>query len=62
MLKFLEDAVELLKETKKPTKDEVINMTIAVLFIVLIAAVFFAFSDYIFIKLYKFFYNLMSGF
>ncbi len=60
MLRFLEEAVELLRQTKKPTKDEVINMTIAVLVIILIAWLFFAISDLIFINLYSYFYNLMS--
>ena len=61
MLKFFEDAVQLLRETKKPTREEVINMTIAVLVIILIFWVFFWVVDFIFINLYNFFYELMQS-
>ena len=61
MLKFLEEAVEVLRETKKPTKDEVINMTIAVFVIIIIFGIFFALVDWLFINVYNYFYDFMKS-
>jgi len=61
MLKFLEEAVEVLKETKKPTKDEVTNMAIAVFVIIVIFGIFFVFVDGLFINIYNYFYDFMKS-
>lgn len=53
MLEFFYQSLETLKEVKKPTKDEVIKMTIAVLLVILISAVLFAITDYLFLHLYN---------
>lgn len=52
MLEFFYQSLETLKEVKRPTKDEVIKMTIAVLLVILISAVLFAITDYLFLHLY----------
>lgn len=52
MLEFFYESLETLKEVKKPTKDEVVKMTIAVLVIILISAVLFSITDYLFLHLY----------
>jgi len=41
MLEFFYKSLETLKEVKKPTKDEVIKMTIIVIVIILISAILF---------------------
>ncbi len=61
MLKFLEEAVEILRETKKPTKDEVVNMTIAVFVVIVIFGIFFVFVDGLFINIYNYFYDIMKS-
>jgi len=53
MLEFFYQSLETLKEVKKPTKDEVIKMTIVVLVIVLISAILFSITDYLFLHLYN---------
>lgn len=60
MLKFFYDSLETLKQVKKPTKNEVINLAIAVFIIVIIAAGYFAAVDWVFINLYQTFYQIMS--
>jgi len=65
MLEFFYQSIETLKEVKKPTKEEVIKMTIAVLVIVAVAAVLFAITDYFFLHLqddviYNFLTNLFK--
>ncbi|UFX83241.1 preprotein translocase subunit SecE [Candidatus Absconditicoccus praedator] len=60
MLKFFYDSLETLKQVKKPTKNEVINLAIAVFIIVIIAAGYFAAVDGVFINLYQTFYQIMS--
>ena len=51
MLKFFYESLDTLNEVKKPSKDEVVKMTVAVLVIVSIAAVIFAVLDYLFLHL-----------
>ncbi len=65
MLEFIYESIETLKEVKKPTKQEVIKMTVAVLVIVSIAAVVFSVIDYLFLHLqedilYNFFTSLFK--
>lgn len=59
MLNFFYESLETLKQVKKPSKKEVINLVIAVFVLVIIASVFFAAVDWVFVTLYKQFYNLM---
>ena len=60
MLKFFYESLETLKQVKKPTKKEVINLTIAIFVIVTIAAFYFAAVDGILINAYQTFYQIMS--
>jgi len=65
MLEFFYESLETLKEVKRPTKDEVTKMTIAVLIIVLISALLFSITDYLFLHLYddvvyKFFSSIFA--
>ena len=53
MLEFFYQSLETLKEVKRPTKDEVTKMTIAVLVIILISAILFSITDYFFLHLYN---------
>ncbi len=62
MLEFFYESIETLKEVKKPSKDEVVKMTIAVLVIVAVAWVLFAILDYFFLNLYdNFIYNFLNS-
>jgi len=45
MLNFFYESLETLKQVKKPSKKEVINLVIAVFVLVIIASVFFAAVD-----------------
>lgn len=60
MFNFFYDSLETLKQVKKPTKQEVIDMTIKIFVIVIIAGIFFAISDGIFYFVFQQFYNLMK--
>lgn len=62
MLEFFYESIETLKEVKKPSKNEVFKMTIAVLVIVAVAWVLFAILDYFFLNLYdNFIYNFLNS-
>ena len=60
MLNFFYDSLETLKQVKKPTRTDVINMTLAVFLIVIVAWFYFAITDWFFVTLYKQFYNIMK--
>lgn len=60
MLDFFYDSLETLKQVKKPTIKEVINLTIAIVVIVIVASIFFLAVDWAFMNLYTMFYDLMS--
>jgi preprotein translocase SecE subunit len=65
LLDFFYESIETLHEVKVPSKQEVTKMTIAVLVIVIIAAILFAITDYIFLNLqdwviYNFLNNLFK--
>jgi len=62
MLEFFYESLETLKEVKKPSKDEVFKMTMAVLVIVAVAWVLFAILDYFFLNLYDgFIFNFLNS-
>lgn len=62
MLEFFYQSLETLKEVKKPTKDEITKMTIAVLVIIIISAILFALIDYLFLHLYDdVIYNFLNS-
>lgn len=62
MLDFFYKSIDTLKEVKKPTKDEIIKMTIAVLVVVFIASIIFITFDYLFLNLYdEVIYKLLSN-
>jgi preprotein translocase SecE subunit len=60
MSKFFYDSLTTLKNVKKPTKKELIDLTIVIFVVVTLFWIFFAFTDWIFMKLYKAFYSLMT--
>jgi len=60
MLEFFYESLETLKEVKWPSKDEIIKMTIAVFFVVLIAAIILSFADGLYIKFYDFVYDIFT--
>ncbi len=60
MLNFFYESLETLKQVKKPTRKEVINLTIAIFVIVIIAALYFAAVDWVLMNLYQYFYQIMS--
>lgn len=45
MLNFFYDSIETLKKVKKPTNADVINLTIIIFLVVIIAALLFALMD-----------------
>ncbi len=60
-LEFFYESLETLREVKWPSKDEIIKMTLAVLFIVFIAAIILALADWIFLNIYNtFFYTFFT--
>ena len=59
MLNFFYESLETLKQVKKPSKQEVINLTIAIFVIVIIAAWYFALLDGIFVNLYNMFFCMI---
>jgi len=62
MLEFFYESLETLKEVKKPSKNEVFKMTMAVLVIVAVAWVLFAILDYFFLNLYDgFIFNFLNS-
>jgi preprotein translocase SecE subunit len=65
MLEFFYQSLETLQEVKKPSKDEVIKMTVAVLVIVILSAMLFAVVDFVLLHLhndilYKFLNSLFN--
>lgn len=60
MMKFIYDSLETVKKLKHPTKKDFINLTIAILVLVVIAWLYFVFLDSIYSGLYKRFYNMMK--
>ncbi len=60
MLNFFYDSLETLKQVKKPTKNEVINLTIAIFVVVIIASLYFAMLDWVYLNVYQVFYQIMS--
>ena len=65
LLNFFYESIETLHEVKVPSKQEIVKMTIAVLIIVILSALLFAITDYIFLNLqdwviYNFLNNLFK--
>jgi preprotein translocase SecE subunit len=50
--------LDTLKQVKKPTKKEVVNITIAIFIIVILAWIFFSVTDFVISNVYSLFYNL----
>lgn len=61
MLTFFYDSLDSLKKVKKPTKKEVVNLTIVIFVVVMISALLFAFFDGLFAAAYQWFYSAMTG-
>lgn len=53
MLDFFYKSIDTLKEVKKPTRDDVFKMTVAVLVVVFVSWVLFSIIDFFFLKLYN---------
>lgn len=61
MFNFFYDSIETLKQVKKPTKKQVFNLTVAIFIVVILAGIYFAILDGVFLSLYELFYNLMGA-
>ncbi len=61
MLNFFYDSIETLKKVKKPTNADVINLTIIIFLVVIIAALLFALMDWIFGEAYNMIYEGLSS-
>ena len=59
MLNFFYDSLDTLKKVKKPTKNEITDLTIAIFVVVIISAILFAIMDGFFGEAYKAFYDAM---
>jgi len=59
MMKFIYDSLETVKKLKHPTKNDFINLTIAIFVAILVAGVYFIATDTVFSGLYKRFYSIM---
>ncbi len=62
MLDFFYDSLDTLKKVRKPSTKEVIDLTLVIFFVVIIAAILFAVMDGLFGKLYSMFYDMMKGY
>jgi preprotein translocase SecE subunit len=58
-MKFIYDSLETVKKLKHPTKNDFINLTIAIFVAILVAGVYFIATDTVFSGLYKRFYSIM---
>lgn len=58
-MNYLYDSLDTLKQVRKPTGKEIVEMTIAIIVIAILAGIYFAVADGIFVTLYQEFYNLM---
>ncbi len=61
MLDFFYDSLDVLKQVKKPTKDEVIRMSIATFAIMIAASIMFMSFDTLFIKVYNVMYEFLNA-
>jgi preprotein translocase SecE subunit len=61
MFTFFYDSLATLKKVKAPTWAEILKMAGAVLIVIAIASVLFAFTDGVFAELYKMLYHGMTG-
>jgi preprotein translocase SecE subunit len=59
-MKFIYDSLDTVKHIKRPTRKDYINLTLAILFAVIVAWAYFIFADSVFSGIYKFYYNIMS--
>lgn len=53
MFNFFYDSLDTLKQVKKPTKKDIIVMTVQIFIVVLLATILFALTDTIFLSLFK---------
>lgn len=60
MFNFFYNSLETLKQVKKPTRKEVLNITLQIFVIVIISWLFFAFTDGIFAAFYNQFFNMFN--
>jgi len=60
MLNFFYDSLDTVKKLKHPTKKEFINLTIAILVVVLLSGIFFIAADYLFQTVYQGIYDLIQ--
>ncbi|USN54235.1 MAG: preprotein translocase subunit SecE [Candidatus Peribacteria bacterium] len=61
MLNFFYDSLDTLKKVKKPTRQEIVNLTGIIFAVVIISAIIFALMDGIFGGIYQEFYTMMVG-
>ncbi len=61
MMKFFYDSLETLQKLNYPTKKDYIMLSIAIVVTIIIAGIFFIFTDSIFSSLYRSFYTTMRS-
>ncbi len=61
ILDFFYNSLDTLKQVKKPTKKDIINMVIAIFIVVILSWLYFVFTDSVFLNLYKAFNTIMTS-
>lgn len=59
-MSFIYDSLDTIKKLRHPTKKEFINLTIAIFVLVIIAGIFFIFSDSMINQTHKRFHEIMK--
>ena len=60
MIDFFYDSLDSLRRVKKPSLNEVSNLTAIIFVVVILSAIMFAFFDGVFGEGYKMFFEIMS--
>ncbi len=60
MLDFIYDSLDTIKKLKFPTVKQIVQMTIAIFALVIVAGAYFIFADTLFSGAYKAFYSAMT--
>jgi preprotein translocase SecE subunit len=60
MMKFIYDSLDTIKGLKHPTTKQFVTLTIAILVMVILVALYFIFADAIFTSAYDLYYSLLS--
>jgi preprotein translocase SecE subunit len=60
MINFFYDSLDTVKKLKHPTRKEYINLTLAIIAVVIIAGLMFILFDTVFQELYRALYDIMA--